>query len=297
MRTASRISAYRDAGYRHRGVDRCGTVFPGGELVIRTVITLLLVVVMPAWSGNGEPRQLCLSCHPVHYAERGGCSACHQGNPAAARKNIAHAGLRAGKYVRFTLGGQTLIHEAEQLMARLGCRRCHVSAGRGNQLATALDAVARRRGAAELAQSIRKPVVNMPDFSLAEEQITMLVNVIYAGATGNDTAESDSEVIHFSAAGKKNADTFTEKCGACHRVVSARLGAIGSGTAGPNLSGLFTGYYAGMFSNGGSWDEQRLRRWLQNPRAVSPVARMQPVTLSVSEFKELESIVSIHKRR
>jgi mono/diheme cytochrome c family protein len=244
----------------------------------------------PAW--GGQPPQLCLSCHPVHYAERGRCSDCHRGNPASERKNIAHAGLRAGKYARFTLGDGVYIKEGERLMEQLACRRCHVSGGRGNRLAVSLDGAAVRKTAGELALSIRRPVANMPNFALTEDQITTLVNAVFAGSQGHDTAESAPVRVHFNASGKKRADIFSAKCGSCHRILSERLGAVGTGEVGPNLSGLFSEYYPKTFKNGDAWTIQNLSAWLKNPRETRAWAKMLPVTLTEAEIKELTQILS-----
>jgi mono/diheme cytochrome c family protein len=244
----------------------------------------------PAW--GGQPQQLCLSCHPVHYAERGRCSDCHHGNPASERKNIAHAGLRAGRYARFTLGDGVFIKNEERLMEQLACRRCHVSGGRGNRLAVSLDEAAARKTAGELALSIQRPVANMPNFALTEEQITTLVNTIFAGSQGHDTAETAPVRVHFNASGKKRADVFSTKCGSCHRILSERLGAVGTGDIGPNLSGLFSEYYPRTFKIGEAWTIQNLSAWLKNPRETRAWARMLPVTLTEAEIKELKQALS-----
>jgi len=149
-------------------------------LVFNLLVIALLVAAAPAW--GGQPHQFCLSCHPAHYAEQGRCSDCHRGNPGSERKNIAHAGLRAGKYALFTLGDGAQIKDGQRLVDQLACRRCHVSSGRGNRLAVSLDGSVVRKTAGELAFSIRRPVANMPDFALGEEQITVLVNAVSAGA-------------------------------------------------------------------------------------------------------------------
>lgn len=250
----------------------------------------LLLAATPTW--GGQVRQLCLSCHPVHYAERGGCSLCHRGNPASERKNIAHAGLLPGKYARFTLADRAETGEGERLMKRLACRRCHVSGGRGNILAVSLDAAARKTGG-ELALSIRHPVANMPDFRLNEAQITTLVNTIFAGSQGRSTEQSAPVRVHFNVSGKKNPDIFSTKCGSCHRILSQRLGAIGTGEVGPNLSGLFTQYYPKTFRNDEGWTAQNLNTWLKNPREIRPWARMLPVVLTGAETKDLVSIINL----
>lgn len=250
----------------------------------------LLLADAPAWGGGA--RQLCLSCHPSHYAEKGGCSLCHRGNPASERKNIAHAGLLPGKYVRFTLGNRAEAGEGERLMERLACRRCHVSGGRGNSLAVSLDAAARKSGG-ELALSIRNPVANMPDFRLNEGQITTLVNTVFAGAQGREAGEAAPVRVFFTTSGKKNADVFSTKCGSCHRLLSQRLGAVGTGEIGPNLSGLLTRYYPKTFRNSEAWTPRNLNLWLKNPRETRPWARMLPVTLTEAETKELVSVIQL----
>jgi cytochrome c2 len=260
-------------------------------LVARILIAVLFLSVLPAW--GGQARQLCLLCHPVHYAERGGCSDCHLGNPAAVRKNIAHAGLRAGKYARFILGNVTLNKADEQLLEQLACRRCHVSGGRGNRLAVNLDAVVAVRPADELARSIKHPVANMPDFVLSDEQVTTLVNALLAGAQGRHSMAGAPEKVHFSTSGTKKPDIFSTKCGSCHRLLSQRLAALGTDGIGPNLSGLLSPYYPKTFRNGEAWNSKNLALWLKNPRAIRSGGRMQPVILTGAELKELEALLIV----
>ncbi|MDD2540580.1 MAG: selenite/tellurite reduction operon c-type cytochrome lipoprotein ExtS [Desulfuromonadaceae bacterium] len=260
-------------------------------MVSRLLAAALLVVATPVW--GGQPHQFCLSCHPAHYEDRGRCSDCHRGNPSSDRKNIAHSGLRAGKYACFTLGDTAQIKEGQLLMDQLACRRCHVSAGRGNRLAVSLDSSAVRKTAGELASSIRHPVANMPNFSLEEEQITMLVNTILAGAQGRKTTTTAPVRVHFNTSGKKSVDIFSTKCGSCHRILSERSGALGTGDIGPNLSGILSENYPKTFRNGELWNRANLKLWLKNPREIRPWARMQPVILTEKEMKELESIIVI----
>ncbi|MDD2898713.1 MAG: selenite/tellurite reduction operon c-type cytochrome lipoprotein ExtS [Desulfuromonadaceae bacterium] len=252
-------------------------------------LLLLIAAVVPAW--GGQPQQLCLSCHPVHFSERGVCSQCHLGNPASDRQNIAHAGLRGGNYSRFTLYNERQKKEGQQLMEQLGCRRCHVSGGRGNRLSANLDGSAVRKRAGELALSIQRPVVNMPDFALDEARITELVNMILLNAQGRNVDEAAPVTVHFSRSGAQSIDLFSKKCGSCHRLLSQRRGALGAGQIGPNLSGLFSEFYPKTFRNGESWTPRNLAAWLKNPRESRPMARMQPVSVTGSEMKELESIM------
>ena len=262
-------------------------------MVARFLISILLASVASAW-GGGQSRQLCLRCHPVHYAERGGCSGCHRGNPASERKNIAHAGMRGGKYARFTLGDVREIKAGERLIDRFACRRCHVSGGRGNRLAVSLDDAAVRKTAGELALSIRRPVGNMPTFGLDEETVTGLVNAVLAQSQGREAVVAAPVRVHFTTSGKKNSDIFSVKCGGCHRILSQRLGAAGTGDVGPNLSGLLSEWYPRTYKSSEAWTSQNLRSWLKNPRESRPLARMLPVPLTEGELKELESIMAVY---
>ncbi len=260
-------------------------------MVSRIIVCALLISVAPAWSG--QKRQLCLSCHTTHYIGRAACSDCHHGNPASERKNIAHAGLRAGKFVRFTLGGQVQKREQDDLMAQLACRRCHVSAGRGNRLATSLDEAAARKTAGELVLSIRHPVAAMPDFGLDEEQITTLVNAVFAGSSGRQPDKTAPVKVHFNESGNKREDIFSKKCGSCHRILTGRLGALGTGDSGPNLSGLLSEYYPRTFRDREVWTYRNLVAWLKNPREIKAGARMQPVVLTEKELEELKTIFPV----
>lgn len=76
-------------------------------------------------------------------------------------------------------------------------------------------------------------------------------------------------------------------------MLSGRLGAVGTGEIGPNLSGLFSKYYPKTFRNGEAWTPRNLSAWLKNPREIRPWARMLPVALTGAEAKELESIILV----
>lgn len=260
-------------------------------MVSRLIVCALLLAAVQA---RGEPsRQLCLSCHAPHYTGRAACSDCHHGNPASARKNIAHSGLRAGKYVRFTLGDQGEKKERDGLLTQLACRRCHISDGRGNRLAVSLDGAVARKTARELVRSIRQPVAAMPDFGLNDAQITTVVNALFAGSVGRATGDDAPVKVHFRDAGNKSEDVFSKKCGSCHRILTARLGALGTGTTGPDLSGLLSAFYPKSFREGEGWSSRNLELWLINPRRIREWARMQPVELTGRELRELETLLSI----
>lgn len=204
--------------------------------------------------------------------------------------------MRGGKYARFTLGDRGEAAAGERLLEQLACRRCHVSGGRGNRLAVSLDGAAIRKSAEELALSIRRPVVAMPLFALTEEQITTLVNAVLAGSAGRETGKTSPVRVHFSNPAKKSGDLFSKKCGSCHRMLSQRLGSVGAGVIGPDLSGLFSEYYPKTFRDGEAWNARNLRYWLKNPREIRGGARMQPVLLTEAEMKELEAIFTAAAR-
>jgi cytochrome c2 len=254
---------------------------------------IAIVILLPVSAAGVEKSQYCLKCHSAHYGERGRCSDCHLGNPASERKAIAHSGLRGGKYSRFTLGDSRQLKGGELLMDQLACRRCHVSASRGNNLAVRLDGVVSQRSAGELAASIRQPVENMPKFALNEDQITIMTNAVLAAARGNKPDISMPVTVHFRNTGKKGLDVFSTKCGSCHRILSQSLGALGKSDAGPNLSGLLTRYYPKTYRSNEAWSVQNMQNWLTNPRVSSQYAKMLPVTLTEAELKELVTIINL----
>lgn len=252
----------------------------------------MLLTVIPL---SAAPlRQLCLSCHPVHYVGLGSCTSCHRGNPASGRKNIAHQRLICGRYDRFTLPGDPVLQEGNRLLERYACRRCHLIGGKGNRLSANLDQATVRRSPEELAVSILKPVQSMPDFRLAEQQALALVNALLSAARHQtDAPVLRPQVVHFDQTSTAGKDVFSIKCGPCHRVLTERLGGLGLGDAGPNLSGLLSSFYPKSFKAVEDWNAKRLRRWLENPRAIKVVARMQPVRLSEVEFRDLLEILRV----
>jgi cytochrome c2 len=260
-------------------------------LVSGVLIIALLLISLPVW--GGQPRQMCLPCHPVHYVERGGCLDCHRGNPSSERKNIAHAGLIPGRYAFFALNDQPHVKNGNRLIDQYACQRCHVIDGRGNRFAVSLDVAAADKTPGELAESIRRPVEFMPNFGMDEQRITYLINAILAGSQRHKAAEGGPVAVHFDITSKKSEDVFSIKCGPCHRVLSERRGALGKGNIGPDLSGLLSNYYPNTFRNGEAWTVQNLKTWLNNPREIRPGARMRPVKLTGDETREFESIIRV----
>lgn len=185
------------------------------------------------------------------------------------------------------------MREGQRLLDHYGCRRCHISAARGNLLAVNLDSSASRKTAAELVHSISRPTVNMPDFGLDEKRITLLVNALFAASQKHAAEEMPPQRVHFNSSAASGADVFSTKCGGCHRLLSERRGAVGMGDVAPNLSGLLSAFYPRTFRDGGAWSAANLNAWLKNPRVVRMWARMQPVALTGKEMKELESILRV----
>jgi cytochrome c2 len=243
---------------------------------------------------EGEGQPLCLRCHPVHYAERGSCTDCHRGNDRTERREIAHAGLIPAKFAWFALDGSAPVAEGRKLLETFACRRCHVAGGKGNRLATDLDTLLARGEPARIAAALRQPALAMPDFRLAEGQVTLLVNAILAGGRRVPPAGREvPQVVHFSQEGEEN--VFAKRCGPCHRAISERHGLLGRGEVAPNLSGLLSPFYPKSFSEGEPWTDGRLRKWLDNPRAVRPNARMQPVRLERAEFDRLVETLRVSR--
>lgn len=261
--------------------------------MVAHALALILVIGLAGLPAlGGEPRQQCLECHRGHHSDRGTCVGCHRGNPASGRGNIAHHGLIAGRFARFTLPGDPAAREGRRLLDQFSCRRCHVTAGRGNRLAADLDSLRRDRNPGEIVAVLGKPAPGMPDFNLSEQQAVLLVNAILAGADdAKDTRKNRPRAVHFEGDDQRKRDVFSRKCGACHRALTTRLGTIGQGNIGPNLSGLLSRWYPKTFRDGGEWSRKALEDWLRNPRRVRSQTRMQPVELTAAELEQLVGLL------
>ena len=262
--------------------------------MVLLLATLALALGLSADSalGAGEPRPACLACHPVHYAKKGSCTGCHRGNAASSRRNIAHYLLIPGRYARFTLGEPAAVREGTRQLEQLACRRCHVSGGKGNRLAASLDGLLESKPADEIAGAIRFPALGMPDFMLDEARIANLVNTIFAGAQKTLKQERERPVtVHFQKSPRQSKDVFSDKCGACHRLLSADRGLLGVGEIGPNLSGLLSEFYPADAEGGKRWTRRRLQSWLENPRKIKANALMLPVRLDARQFEELSTVL------
>jgi len=132
----------------------------------------------------------------------------------------------------------------------------------------------------------------MPDFQMERPRAVLLVNALLAAAVRQTAASgAQRQVVHFDRTGTAGKDVFSRTCGPCHRALTARLGGVGQGDAGPNLSGLLSPHYPETFRDKVRWTGRDLADWLNNPRKIRPGARMQPVILPEPEFRELVDIL------
>jgi cytochrome c2 len=241
--------------------------------------------VQPARVGRGEG---CVACHASHFEGGGACVDCHRGEPSASRKELAHARLLAGRAAEHDAPGSPAVAEGERLVDALACRRCHTIARSGNRLATNLDGVVWQREQAALVASITAPVENMPRFGLDGRQAEALVAALLRH--GERSRPDDAYRVHFDRASATLETTvFERECGRCHRVLTPS-GPLGSGDAGPNLSGLFTAWYPRTAPGDVAWTPALLAEWTKNPRASRPGTTMPPVApLAEGDWRRLVS--------
>jgi mono/diheme cytochrome c family protein len=226
----------------------------------------------------------CSSCHAAHYVREGDCRDCHRGDPGAARADLAHARLLTGRAASLRPPGSPALREGRRLVEALACRRCHTIGGTGNRLATSLDAVAWKREQAQLVSSIREPVENMPQFGLDEEQAETVVAFLLV--SGSPTAPEDTYRVHFARGASPSPGVFEKECGGCHRLLGP-AGPVGTGTTGPNLSGLFTPFYPPTAPGERPWTDKALADWLRNPRASRAHTTMPPVALGEDDLRKV----------
>ena len=174
--------------------------------------------------------------------------------------------------------------EGQQRVQQLACRRCHTVGGLGNRLATDLDRTVWKRDQRDLAKSIGQPAANMPRFGLDERQTQAVIAFLLKSA---DPEVSEATYrVRFSRGGLNAESIFGSRCGGCHSALGPS-GLLGKGSAGPNLSGLFTLYYPATASENLTWTPDALGKWLVNPRAERLCAGMRPVQLEAGELVRL----------
>jgi cytochrome c2 len=232
----------------------------------------------------GETCRACHGDHAPRHRERGPCASCHGGDPAAARKALAHHRLISGRAAEYGLRESPAAAEGRGRVERLACRRCHTLDGSGNRLATNLDRIAWKRDQGELARSIGKPVENMPRFGLDRGQTEAVIAYLLRSADPKLGAATYR--VRFSKREAARDSVFETRCGGCHRALGA-ASPLGRGSAGPNLSGIFTTFYPPTAPGGRPWTPATLERWLENPRALRPGTAMRPVRLEARDFRIL----------
>ena len=226
----------------------------------------------------------CRSCHEAHYVREGACQECHRGNPGAERQELAHAQLLTGRAASLRLPDGPAMREGQELVEALACRRCHAIGGKGNRLATSLDAVVWKREQATLVSSIREPVENMPRFGLDEGQAEAIVAFLLRSGSADEP--QDTYRVRFTRGRNTVATVFEKQCGGCHRFLGP-AGPVGTGSAGPNLSGLFTPFYPKTAPGDRAWTEKALADWLRNPRAARPHTTMPPLALGEDDLRKV----------
>lgn len=259
--------------------------------ISRPFLTALAVWLLLPGADALAAKVLCLGCHSPHYQAMGSCVGCHRGDPRSDRIRIAHHGLISARFSWYSIPGSLPVQRGDKLLENFACRRCHTTAGKGNKLASDLDRLPAGTTPQEMFAAIESPALLMPEFRLEEGEITDLVNAILAGAKpSGQKGKETPQVVHFEAAKGGVENIFEKKCGACHKVLTKALGALGKGNIGPNLSGLLTDFYPATSGEKSRWTADSLEKWLKNPRKDRPVTRMRPVPLEKGELQDLLNV-------
>jgi cytochrome c2 len=201
--------------------------------------------------------------------------------------------LIEGKYACFTFPDSIVVKDGHRLINTSGCRRCHRTGQEGNLLASDLDTSFEKTLPEVLADAIKNPATFMPNFYFQEPDCTRLVNAILdSGAVYASTSGEDSRVVHFEEDIKDRENIFNNRCGSCHRLLTQPFGGLGQGDIGPNLSGIFSRFYFKNFKDGKSWNADRLKQWLKNPRYIRINTQMPPIKLTEDDIGHLIHIMN-----
>lgn len=231
----------------------------------------------------------CLKCHRRHYTDKGQCIHCHQGKPRASREAIAHFRLIPSELAGFRLPGNPSAQKGREIIDDFACRRCHTIDGKGNTLAQNLDRLMPGADTSRILSAISDPVTFMPEFSFSKTWREHVVTALLATSAANRVADRERFLVHFKEQGSREI-VFEEDCGGCHQVLSRQHGSLGNNTMGPNLSGLMSRFYPHTFKDDKPWNRERLKTWIENPRAVRENARMPPVRLDSERFKKMMTV-------
>ena len=74
-------------------------------------------------------------------------------------------------------------------------------------------------------------------------------------------------------------------------MLTHRLGGLGRGDIGPNLSGLLTRFYPPNYKGQTAWNPRGLQRWLQNPRDIRVNTQMPPIDLNADELTNILGVL------
>lgn len=254
------------------------------------ILTWLLVLALTVPVRAETPG--CLNCHSAHSPERGACVSCHEGNPRSTRRTIAHHDFIPARFAYFTLADSPVTKRGRKRLEDTACQRCHVTGGKGNRLAADLDRSVQTSNPVELAEALREPVLFMPDFHFTEVQISEVVNALFAAGRGVAVPTGEMpRAVHFEVRDAAADNPFSKHCGGCHRTLTLSYGGLGTGEAGPNLSGLLTSFYPPTYKGKDAWTPETLKKWLDNPRQSRPEALMPPVPLKDEEFRRVLKIL------
>jgi cytochrome c2 len=193
--------------------------------------------------------------------------------------------------------GSPVVDRGEKLVELLACRRCHTHGRKGSRLAVNLERLALDIAPPAIFDSIKSPVLFMPNFYCDNMQIASLVNAILAVSEPVDPrVKETAQVVHFEDEKMSTENSFVKQCGPCHRILSERYGALGKGDIGPNLSGLLSEFYPKTYRDAEAWKIDKLLKWIENPLNSRPSARMRPVRLTTGEFTLLVETLSINTK-
>jgi cytochrome c2 len=222
----------------------------------------------------------------------GGCVDCHGGEERTRRQDLAHHDLFVGALTHFRLPQSPVTEAGIRLLDSSACRRCHISGKKGNRLASNLDQRAALRPL-DLEAAIRQPVDFMPNFHFSDASIVRLVNALLLGARSSAPISAEvPRMVHFEGSRDSLENPFVKHCGGCHRMLTARHGALGRGTAAPNLSGLLTEYYPANFGPDQlPWTRERLKTWLENPRRQRSLTQMRAPPVNKEDVAALLNLL------
>lgn len=254
----------------------------------------LLLLIAPSSATAAVKQPKCLACHAVHYKDKGSCTSCHRGNPETSRKALAHSNMISSSHAAFAMPLAESVQRGKKLADRFACRRCHILDNKGTRLAANLDYLLQNSTTAKISTAIKVPALYMPDFALSQSDHDAIVTfILSAGLKAKPPQSEPPQVVYFTDWQADKQNVFVKKCGDCHKLLSAESGGLGTGTNGPALSALLTVFYPASYKDEQSWNLERLKKWLENPRKIRPVTTMRPVQLTAEEWNQLGRVLEV----